>query len=899
MIGTTLQHYRIVGKLGEGGMGQVYAAEDTKLQRRVALKLLPSDMAADPERLQRFQREARAIAALNHPNVVTIYSVEETDGVQFLTMELVEGKTLGDLIPPDGLPLEELLRLALPLVDAVAAAHQQGIIHRDLKPANVMLAGDGRVKVLDFGLAKLKPDVSTTTTTRLETHSLTSAHAIVGTAAYMSPEQAEGRPVDHRSDIFSLGVVLYEMASGRRPFGGDTVFSLISSIIKDTPARLSDVKRSVPPALDRIVTKALAKDPAERYQSARELHDALQDVQQQTAVGRIVRGLVWTVARSRWTRRLALAAGLVALAAGGSWYLWAGRGGAGRSTQPVTLRFRTDRMTAHAGVEQFPSLTPDGKWVLYAGQETGNWDIYLLKTTGQNPRNLTANSPADDDEPAASPDGERIAFRSSRDGGGIFVMGLTGEGVSRVTPVGVSAAFNPAWSPDGTEIAYTTENVQLNPLNWEGRSELWAVDVKTSERRNLEVGDGVQPNWSPNGHRIAYVARVQQAGSGNRAGARLMDVFTVPVRGGERVAATNDQFNDWSPVWSHDGRYLYYVSDRGGRMNLWRVQVDEASGKTLGDPEPVTTGVPFLAHPSISADGQRIAYVEKVETANIQKINLDPATATVQGEPTWITTSSQGWMNPDPTRDGEWLVFASRDQPVGDLYKIRPDGTGMQQLTNEPNFVDRLPHWSPDKNWIAFFSNRSGPLAVWKIRSDGSGVQQVADAPSTYPVWSPDGTLLAVSSTREVAGSEERFTLLMDPNREWKAQTPVELPLPDKGLRPFSAQDWSPDGTKLAGQIGMTGGAKGIVIYTLASRAYERLTDFGEWPVWLPDSRRVLFVAGGREYWVVDARTRQKQRVFSVTRDVLNPARLTGDGRAAFFTRRVTAADIYLLTFEK
>ncbi len=561
MTGTTLLHYRIVGKLGQGGMGEVYAAEDTKLQRQVALKLLPPDVAADPERLQRFQREARAIAALNHPNVVTIYSVEETDGVQFLTMELVEGKTLGALIPPDGLPLDELLRLALPLVDAVAAAHQHGIVHRDLKPANVMLASDGRLKVLDFGLAKLKPgaaDSAASTTTRLATESLTTPHAIVGTAAYMSPEQAEGRPVDHRTDIFSLGVVLYEMASGRRPFGGDTVFSVISSIIKDAPARLSDVKKSVPPALDRIVTKALAKDPAARYQSAADLRNALQDVQQQTAAGRLVRGIVRAVVRSRWAHRLALAAGLVAIVAGGGWYLSAGRGAGGRGSQKASVSFRTTKLSANVGVEQFPSLTPDGKWVLYAGEETGNRDIYLLSTSGQNPRNLTADSPADDDEPAASPDGERIAFRSSRDGGGIFVMGLTGENPRRVAP-GVSAAFNPAWSPDGTEIAYATENVQLNPLNWERKSELWVVNASTDERRQIAVPDAVQPAWSPAGRRIAYASRRRPDGSGETTGpavGRLMDIYTVPARGGGPTPATYDEFNDWSPVWSPDGRYL-------------------------------------------------------------------------------------------------------------------------------------------------------------------------------------------------------------------------------------------------------------------------------------------------------------------------------------------------------
>jgi len=288
VIGTALGHYRVLEKLGAGGMGEVYAAEDTTLGRRVALKRLPAEMAADPDRLHRFQREARAVAALNHPNIVTIHTVEEADGVQFLTMELVEGKTLAQAIPKGGLPLEELLKLAVPLVEAVAFAHQHGIVHRDLKPANIMLTADGRLKVLDFGLAKLKPEFAaagTDETTRLATQSLTQHHAIIGTPWYMSPEQAEGRPVDHRSDIFSLGVVLYEMACGRRPFQGDSAVSVISSIIKDTPAPVTAVNRAAAPGLDRIVSRALAKDPAERYQGALELRDDLQQVQAQTASG--------------------------------------------------------------------------------------------------------------------------------------------------------------------------------------------------------------------------------------------------------------------------------------------------------------------------------------------------------------------------------------------------------------------------------------------------------------------------------------------------------------------------------------------------------------------------------------------------------------------------------------
>ena len=493
-----------------------------------------------------------------------------------------------------------------------------------------MLTTDGRVKVLDFGLAKLKPEVAVSAeTTFLPTGSLTGQHTVVGTAAYMSPEQAEGRPVDHRTDIFSLGVMLYELACGKRPFEGETAVSVISAIIKDEPIPLSDAKRDVPPALEQIVTTALAKDPAKRYQSASDLRNALREVQQQTAAGRVVSSLLRAVVRSRRTRRVAAAAGLLAVVAGTAWYLLSGRNGAGQRPRPTPIRFRTTQLSAHPGVEQFPGFTPDGRWVAYAGLETGNRDIYLLGTNGGNPRNLTADSPADDDEPAVSPDGKTIAFRSGRDGGGIFVMGLTGEGVRRVTPTGVSAAFNPAWSPDGTEIAYTTENVQLTPLNWEGRSDLWVANVDTGERRKLNVINAVQASWSPHGHRIAYVSRRQRADSGARAGGGLdrpvMDIYTIPARGGEPVPATDDQATDWSPVWSPDGRYIYFVSDRGGSMNLWRIAVDEASGRPRGEPEPITTPAPFLAHPTVSADGRQIAYTAVAQTSNIQRLTLDPA----------------------------------------------------------------------------------------------------------------------------------------------------------------------------------------------------------------------------------------------------------------------------------
>ena len=288
MIGTTLSHFKITAKLGEGGMGEVYLAEDTKLGRDVALKVLPEEMASDPDRLERFQREAKTIAALSHPNIVTLFSVEEAEGIHFLTMELVEGKTLDALIPSDGLSLERLFELATPIVDAVASAHARGIVHRDLKPTNVMVTDeDQRVKVLDFGLAKLAAGEAADGSTELPTEALTREGIVVGTPHYMSPEQAKGETVDQRSDIFSLGVMLFEMATGRRPFLGASSIELLSAVLRDTPPPVTEVKPELPRHLARVIGRCLEKAPADRYQSPRDVAIELRGLQRETDSGEI------------------------------------------------------------------------------------------------------------------------------------------------------------------------------------------------------------------------------------------------------------------------------------------------------------------------------------------------------------------------------------------------------------------------------------------------------------------------------------------------------------------------------------------------------------------------------------------------------------------------------------
>ena len=292
MVGATLGHYRILAKVGEGGMGEVFRAEDTVLKRQVALKILPLEVADNPERLARFRREAESLAALNHPGIVTIFSVEsalprwgpegseEPDELpsrelHYLTMELVKGRPLSRLIPAEGVSLDTLIDIGIQLADAISVAHAEGVIHRDLKPGNVMVTDDGRVKVLDFGLAKMRGAAESQGLTQTLTETLTTEGAVVGTVPYMSPEQLEGRDVDSRSDIFSLGILLYEMATGARPFLGDNPISLISSIVKDTPPEVDVVRQDLPHDLSRIVAHCLEKDPADRLQSALDVRNEL------------------------------------------------------------------------------------------------------------------------------------------------------------------------------------------------------------------------------------------------------------------------------------------------------------------------------------------------------------------------------------------------------------------------------------------------------------------------------------------------------------------------------------------------------------------------------------------------------------------------------------------------
>jgi Tol biopolymer transport system component len=331
-------------------------------------------------------------------------------------------------------------------------------------------------------------------------------------------------------------------------------------------------------------------------------------------------------------------------------------------------------------------------------------------------------------------------------------------------------------------------------------------------------------------------------------------------------------------------------------MNLWRVPIDEDRGTTLGEPEPIVIPAPLVAHVTVSADGSRLAYSSVLATTNIQRLALDPNSAAPVGDPAWVTTGSRVWSSPDPSPDGQQVVYYSRIDPEGHLYVSRADGTGQRQLTGEQTF-DRVPHWSPDGEWISFFSTRSGHLQVWKIRPDGGDLRQITDvAPgAAYHAWSPDAKQMAAAST---SGQKGGKTLVFDPARTWSEQVPEVLPQVPGSEYAFAPNSWSLDGEKLIGFTGPTSPSLGIVIYRFKTRSYDRLTDFGEWPVWLPDSRRVLMGDGGKHFWVLDTATRQAKEIYSGGRDVLGQPRITRDGRTAYYSRRVTEADVHLMSLK-
>ncbi|MEO7975213.1 MAG: protein kinase, partial [Thermoanaerobaculia bacterium] len=553
MIGTRLGPYEITAKLGEGGMGEVYRARDAKLGREVAIKVLPAHLAQDAEALDRFEREAKAVAALSHPNILAIFDFGREGETSYAAMELLEGETLRARLEAGALPARKALEIAALVATGLAAAHERGIVHRDLKPDNLFLTRDGQVKILDFGLARqVEPHDSKSQLLAAPTQAPgTAAGTVLGTVGYMSPEQVRGESADHRSDIFSLGVVLYEMLTGRRAFEHGSAVETMSAILKEEPPELELLAAKQSPALVRTLQHCLEKRSGERFQSARDLAFDLRSLasggSSSSMSGRTPAAGGASSARRRLPFALAVAGALLALAAG----FLLGRGATPKPAAGATaLRPSFHQLTRLPGGESSPALSPDGSSVVFERAVGEQSDLYLQRTDGQNAIVLTADCDRDDIDPAFSPDGARIAYRSDCAGGGIFVMGATGENARRVSDFG----FNPSWSPDGREVAVATERAKM-PWNRPGKSELWAIEIDSGKKRLVTKADAMHPSWSPSGKRIAFW------GLPTTTFAR--DLYTVTADGSQStfdlaVRLTDDPDLDWNPVWSADGGYLFF-----------------------------------------------------------------------------------------------------------------------------------------------------------------------------------------------------------------------------------------------------------------------------------------------------------------------------------------------------
>ena len=746
MIGQTISHYKIVEKLGEGGMGVVYKAEDTKLGRTVALKFLAAHLLQDEESRARFIREAKAAAALDHPNICTVYEIDEASGHTFIAMAFVEGETLQAKIEAGPLKIDESLDIALQVARGLAAAHHNGVVHRDIKSANVMIAAagpgaDAQAKLLDFGLAQLA------TGSRLTKEGTT-----LGTTAYMSPEQAQGAEVDQRSDIWSLGVVLYEMVSGGLPFQGEYEQGILYGVLHEQPEPLTALRTGVPKELERIAGKCLAKEPGSRYQHVDELLVDLRELQKERQSGesRVQAGAAPAGAignkpasRTGWYAG-AFAAAAVLGAAGAAWL-----GVFEPASQPPQEPMQAVPLTTYPGSESEPSFSPDGTQVAFSwdGESQDNFDIYVKEIDSDTPLRLT-NSPAPERHPVWSPDGRQIAFlRNDRRSVGtsaaaaVLLMPAIGGPERQVAEIGPLPPFLPpryhAWLPDSTGLVVADASSPDEP------SALFTLSNETGEKRRLtsppaeSMGD-TGPALSPDGRTLAFV-RTSRIYFYDLYLLELSEDFTPQ---GEPRRLTSESRRIASPVWTPDGGEIIFDEMFGG--GLWKISVSRP-----GAPVRLTAAGQAALSPAVSRQGNRLAYTREVSDTNFRRMQRpDPESS--PGPPTRFLSSTRREAFPKYSADGERIVFESwRTGAVG-VWVSDADGSNPKLLHSEEGTHAGVPSWSPDSQRIAFNWNPEEQFDIYVISASGGKPLQLTTDPADdqWPSWSRDGEWVYFASRR-------------------------------------------------------------------------------------------------------------------------------------------------------
>jgi Tol biopolymer transport system component/predicted Ser/Thr protein kinase len=819
MIGKVLGHYKIVEEIGAGGMGVVYKASDLHLDRFVALKILPQEKIANLERKRRFVQEAKAASALNHSNIVHIYDIASDEGIDFIAMEYVEGRTLGERIGRRGLRLNDGLKYAVQIAEALAKAHSIGIIHRDLKPSNIMVNDDGVVKILDFGLAKLVEkgpgdEFATTASAAAEENPVTEKGTIVGTFAYMSPEQVEGKPIDARSDIFSVGSVLYEMITGRKAFEGANMFSVVSAILNKEPAPLGV---EIPHDLERIITRCMRKDPARRFQNMADLKVALEELKEESDSHRLasVSSAAAAQKRARFPRRTTVL--LVMLLAGVLAAAWlfirfqaSRRGGAQPSE--IASGGNLTLVISSSGEAADPALSPDGKMLAFVSEVQGQSDLFACRVAGGKRIRLTDDD-AEESLPNFSPDGESILYtRSGTEGSTseIWLVPTLGGQARRL----LSNAIDAAWSPDGKRLAFV--------LRRPGEADAIAIssadgsNISTIEKSDAAYPFFRIPCWCPDGKCLAVTRS-----SGGVAG----ELWMVPLDGSPLRRLSNDPPGIFSskPVFTPDGRGLVHQSNRAGATNLWFLALDG------GQPVRLTSGPGPDMIPSVARDGS-IAFLNTRSRATLNVYDL------ARGKSREVLTHSSFIWGPAFSPSGLELAFSRQEQDGSwHIWIVSVEGGVPRQLTSGA-LPEIYPRFTPDGASVVFHSWSSGPDRIWCVPVSGGPPTALTPArrdDDQYADVSPDGQRIAFARTE---AKVTRIYLAGVNGGEAKRLTNSPSTLPR----------WSPDGQYIAFSPSR-GYVDGIFVIKADGTGMRRLTKTGGWPVWWPDGKRLGYIHIGPE----------------------------------------------------
>jgi eukaryotic-like serine/threonine-protein kinase len=734
MIGQTISHYRIIEQIGGGGMGVVYKAEDTRLHRFVALKFLPEEVARHPLALARFQLEAQAASALNHPNICTIYDIGQQEGEAFIAMEFLDGMPLTSRIAGTPVPMETLLLLGIEIADALDAAHKHGIIHRDIKPANIFVTKRGHAKVLDFGLAKLtiSDDASVSSITFggiLQSPDLTHPGSALGTVHYMSPEQALGKPLDSRTDLFSFGVVLYEMATGVRPFQGPTTAAFFDSLIHSVPEWPQQAEHATPPELERIVRKALEKDPELRYQSAAEMRGDLQRLRREVESGReltggtaapppdskeIIRSLFTTaVTTVKAQPRISIAAwvamGVVAVAALVVMILFL------RSPEPPPVVLSSQQITNDGTSKR--SLVTDGTRLYFSEHVSGHSVIMQVSTSGGETTPVPTSLPSADiyDFYPGRPE---LLLKGVAEGSEtewpIWVLPLP-AGSAR--PVGNILAHAATWAPDGRHIVFARQ------------SSLYTCNEDGSDVRELITVPGVPfaPRFSPDGQRLRFTIQ--------NTDQRTSSLWEISPDGKDLhpvLPDWNKPAEESDGTWTPNGEYFLFQSARDHSQNIWARREGAFLFRKAGAaPTQLTVGPLLFSNPTPSLDGKKLFVIGQQRQFDLIRVDSKSRFSI------YLPGVSAG--EADIQRNGEWITYVVH--PELTLWRSKVDGSSRAQLTYAPMQV-HSPRWSPDGSQIAFMASRPGkPWKIFVMPAEGGAPHEVTagDHNQGDPTWTPKG----------------------------------------------------------------------------------------------------------------------------------------------------------------